>query len=71
MDRNNLRNLVPFVGNDSLNKVCLLMSYVGSGADVADPWYTGDFERTWIDVNAGSEALLKRILEKERIETKN
>lgn len=71
MDRNNLRNLVPFVGNDSLNKVRLLMSYVGSGADVADPWYTGDFERTWIDVNAGSEALLKIILEKERIETKN
>ena len=67
MDRNNLRNLVPFVGDDSQNKVSLMMSYVGSHADVADPWYTGDFEKTWIDVNEACEAFLDMIIKKENI----
>ena len=62
MDRNNLRNMVRFVGNDPLNKVSLLMDYSDTPKDVADPWYTGDFDQTWKDINAGCEGLLKRLI---------
>lgn len=63
MDRNNLRNLVPFVGEDSENKVSLMMSYAGMHKDVADPWYTGDFEATWQDISLACNALLEQLLE--------
>ena len=62
MDKNNLRNMVRFVGNDPDGKVSLLMSHTDTPRDVADPWYTGDFEQTWEDVNMGCEGLLKRLL---------
>lgn len=62
MDRNNLRNMVRFVGNDPLKKVSLLMGYSNTPRDVADPWYTGDFEQTWEDINAGCKGLLKRLI---------
>ena len=62
MDRYNLRNMARFVGNDPDGKVSLLMDYTSSPRDVADPWYTGDFEQTWEDVNMGCEGLLKRLL---------
>ena len=44
-------------------KVSLLMDWAGKSRDVADPWYTGDFEATWRDVNEGCKAMLKQILE--------
>ena len=47
------------LSNDDDNKVHSLLSYVGSDRDVADPWYTGDFQATWDDVNAGCRAILK------------
>ena len=59
MDRNNLRNMVRFVGDDPDGKVSLLMSHTDTPRDVADPWYTGDFEATWRDVNRGCNAILK------------
>ena len=62
MDRYNLRNMARFVGNDPERKVSLLMDYTPTPRDVADPWYTGDFEQTWEDVNMGCEGLLKRLL---------
>lgn len=62
MDRNNLRNLVPFVGEDPENKVSLMMSYAGKNKDVADPWYTGDFEATWQDISLACNALLEQLL---------
>lgn len=62
MDRNNLRNLVPFVGEDPENKVSLMMSYAGMHKDVADPWYTGDFEITWQDISLACNALLEQLL---------
>ena len=43
---------------DSSNLRWLMMSYTGSGRDVADPWYTGDFERTFQDVLTACEAML-------------
>ena len=65
MDRNNLRNLVPFVGEDTENKVSLMMSYAGMHKDVADPWYTRDFKTTYDDVLLGCTRLFEYIKEKE------
>lgn len=64
MDRSNLRDMARFVGNDPLHKVSLLMSYTSTPHDVADPWFTGNFEDTWRDVLAGCTALLERLCNK-------
>lgn len=58
MDRNNLRNMQRFVGGDPAHKVSLLMDHTTRPGDVADPWYTGDFDATWRDVTEGCAALL-------------
>jgi len=62
MDRLNLRNMARFVGNDPYNKVSLLMDYTSTPRDVADPWYTGDFQQTWDDVNNGCKGLLEKLI---------
>ena len=61
MDNRNIRNLSPFVGDDSENKVSLLMDYTSCPGDVLDPWYTGDFETTFKDVEKGCRGLLNYI----------
>ena len=61
MDRNNLRNMARFVGNDPDKKVSLLMEHASALRDVADPWYTGDFQQTWEDVNEGCIGILKEL----------
>ena len=66
MDRNNLRNLrwvLPGdLQKDPKGKISLLMDWVGKSRDVADPWYTGDFQATWDDVDEGCKAMLAQIL---------
>ncbi len=62
MDRNNLRNMIPFVGNDPKEKVSLMMSHANSDRDVADPWYTNDFEKTWQDVSLACKCLLEKLI---------
>ena len=64
MDGANLRNMNRICGGDPQGKLSLLMDYTGHPRDVADPWYTGDFDRTWEDVDAGCRGLLDRILGK-------
>jgi protein-tyrosine phosphatase len=59
MDRMNLRWLKYIIPNDPDNKVRLMMSYAGQDRDVADPWYTGDFETTYRDLDLATEALLE------------
>jgi hypothetical protein len=61
MDRNNLRNMVRFVGSDPEHKVSLLMDHTSRPGDVADPWYTGEFEATWQEVLEGCTALLEEL----------
>ncbi len=58
MDRNNLRWLRMLGFDDKDEKVSLLMSLVGEERDVADPWYTGDFERTYRDIAKALPKLL-------------
>lgn len=59
MDSSNLRWLRHIIPDDPQKKVHLLMSYTGRSRDVADPWYTGDFETTFQDILAGCEAMLR------------
>jgi len=61
MDRSNLYLLDRIIGNDPDGKVSLLLDHAGIYRDVADPWYTGDFEATWQDVLAGCTALLEKL----------
>ena len=61
MDRFNIRNMIRFTGDDPQKKVSLLMDFTDRPGDVADPWYTGDFETTWRDVLSGCEGLLETI----------
>ena len=58
MDAWNLRLIRRIIPEDPEGKIHLLMSYTGSGRDVADPWYTGDFETTFQDLLEGCEAML-------------
>ncbi len=61
MDRANLRNMHRICGGDFAGKLHLLMDYTGRPGDVADPWYTDDFETTWRDVLAGCQGLLREV----------
>lgn len=59
MDQANLRNMRRICGGDLEGKIHLLLEYADRpGQEVADPWYTGDFEATWQDVLAGCQGLL-------------
>ena len=62
MDRANLRNTTRLWNGDPEGKIHLLLEYAGRpGQEVADPWYTGDFEATWQDVLAGCTGLLESL----------
>ena len=61
MDRSNLRLLRWIIPDDPEGKIHLMMSYAGIDRDVADPWYTGDFEKTYQDLVTGLEAMIKQI----------
>lgn len=60
MDRSNLRWL-RYICEDTEHKVSLLMQWAGKDRDVADPWYTGDFETAYKDILEGCQALLDTI----------
>ena len=66
MDTANIRNMTRIANGDKDGKIYKLLSFAGSGRDVADPWYTGDFDATYNDVIEGCSALLKYILENDR-----
>ena len=68
MDSWNIRNMKAIAGGDPDGKIFKLLDFAGSGRDVADPWYTGDFDATWRDVNQGCTALLDHILKGRRPE---
>ncbi len=63
MDSANVRNMHRIFGGDPEGKIVKLLDYVGGG-DVADPWYTRDFEATYRDVTLGCDALLTLLEEK-------
>ena len=64
MDQINVTNMRRIIGADPLNKLSRLLEFAGEHRDIADPWYTGDFDRTYDDVVKGCKALLTNILKK-------
>lgn len=62
MDDFNIRNLNRIIGSDVEGKVSRLLDFTGRPGDIADPWYTGDFDETYDDVVAGCEALLNYVM---------
>ena len=67
MDRCNLINMRRIVGNDPQEKLHLLLDFPSLSRDVADPWYTGDFDQTYDDVLLGCTALLDSIISKNEL----
>ena len=61
MDEMNIVNMRRVFGDDQEGKIHMLMDFTGRPGDVADPWYTGNFEATWTDVLEGCENLLKQL----------
>ena len=59
MDSYNIHNMNRICGGDPDGKIVMLMDFTQRPGNVADPWYTGDFEATWRDVLEGCQALLK------------
>ena len=59
MDQSNLRLLRRIIPDDPQGKIHLMMSCAGVSRDVADPWYTGDFEEAFQDILKGCEAVLQ------------
>ena len=65
MDTNNVRNLRRIIGEDKEGKVSLLLDYTSrSGASIADPWYTGNFDITYDDIVEGCEGFLEYLKDK-------
>jgi len=61
MDNANLRNMRRICGGDPEGKIRLLMDYTDRPGEVADPWYTGNFQRTWEDILDGCQGLLRSL----------
>ena len=63
MDNANIRNMHRILGGDPEGKIYKLPYFAGTDRDIADPWYTGNFDETYRDVLAGCQGLLQHILE--------
>ena len=61
MDQMNIRNLHRIIGDDPDHKVYKLLEFAGGNRDIADPWYTGNFDETYDDVVEGVTALIEKI----------
>ena len=63
MDDWNIRNMNRIAGGDPEHKIRKLLEFAGSTRDIADPWYTGNFDATYADVREGCEAMLVKLAE--------
>ena len=61
MDSANIRNLQRMLGEDKDKKIYKLLDFTSASRDVADPWYTGNFEKTFEDISEGLESFLNKI----------
>ena len=67
MDQMNIRNMMRILGNDDENKVFKLLDFGERPRDIADPWYTGNFDVTYDDILEGCEAFLEYLKEENKI----
>ena len=61
MDENNMRNIRRIIASDPENKIVKLWSFTNENRNVADPWYSGDFETCYRDIYTGCKALLETL----------
>ena len=61
MDDWNIRNMLRIAGSDPDHKIRKLLSFADSERDIADPWYTGNFDETYDDIIEGCEAFLRSL----------
>lgn len=61
MDDENMRGIKRIIAEDPEEKIHMLLEYTGENRDVADPWYTGDFDITYEDISRGCKALLEKL----------
>jgi len=66
MDMWNRRNMTRIAGGDPDGKIFLLLEFAGSSRDIADPWYTDNFDETYRDVVEGCEGLIEYLLNENR-----
>ena len=67
MDSWNMRNMMRILKKDPASKVHLLLDFAENPRDIADPWYTGDFSRTYEDIVEGCEAFLKYLTDQGKV----
>lgn len=67
MDQMNIRNMMRILGDDTEHKVFRLLDFGSSPRDIADPWYTGNFDVTYADIVEGCEALLAYLKKEHKI----
>ena len=67
MDTANIRNLNRMLKGDPKGKIYKLLSFAGSGRDIADPWYTGNFDETYLDIMEGCKGFLKYLKDNREI----
>ena len=65
MDSSNRRLLSRIISPMNMSKVHMMMEYAGKHSDVSDPWYTGDFEKTYRDITEGCKGLLASMMKDE------
>ena len=61
METSNIKGIMRIIGEDKKNKVCRLLDYTRNPRDIADPWYTGNFEITYNDIVEGCNALIHNL----------
>ena len=67
MDTWNIRNMMRILDNDPKGKVYKLLSFAGRGGDIADPWYTGNFDETYSDVVEGCNGFIDFLIKEGKL----
>ena len=67
MEESNIRNIKRIVGEDRENKIFRLLDFSDFSRDIADPWYTGNFDKTYTDILEGLRAFLKCLKDNSKI----
>lgn len=62
MEDANIRNILRIIGEDKENKVCKLLDFSSNPRDIADPWFTGNFDKTYEDIHEGCKAFLEKVM---------
>ena len=62
MDSNNISSIYKYIGSDPYHKVFRLLDFTNNPRVIADPWYYGNFDKTYLDITEGCQKLLEHII---------